>query len=53
MLGRGYALARRVEDDRIVRREADVGLDDELDLQLAEGRIGARVTRLGASLDEG
>ena len=53
VLGRGYALARRVEDDRIVRREADVGLDDELDLQLAEGRIGARVTRLGASPDEG
>ena len=53
VLGRGYALARRVEDARIVRREADVGLDDELDLQLAEGRIGARVTRLGASLDEG
>jgi len=52
VLGRGYALARRVEDDRIVRREADVGLDDELDLQLAEGRIGARVTRLGASPDE-
>ena len=52
VLGRGYALARRVEDDRIVRREADLGLDDELDLQLAEGRIGARVTRLGASPDE-
>ncbi len=52
VLGRGYALARRVEDGRIVRREADVALDDELDLQLAEGRIAARVTRLGATSDE-
>jgi len=46
VLGRGYGLIRRVEDGRIVRRAADVMLDDELELRLAEGAIGARVTRL-------
>lgn len=46
VLGRGYGLVRRVEDGRIVRRGSDVALDDELDLQLAEGTIGARVSRL-------
>jgi exodeoxyribonuclease VII large subunit len=47
VLGRGYGLIRRLADGRIVRRSADVALDDELELQLAEGSIGARVTRLG------
>ena len=49
VLGRGYGLIRRAEDARIVRRPTDVAIDDELELQLAEGSIGARVTRLGAS----
>ncbi|MBJ20362.1 MAG: exodeoxyribonuclease VII large subunit [bacterium] len=49
VLGRGYGLVRRVEDGRIVRRAADVALDDELEVRLAEGAIGARVTRLGAA----
>jgi len=47
VLGRGYGLIRRIADGRIVRRAADVALDDELDLRLAEGTIGARVSRLG------
>jgi len=47
VLGRGYGLIRRLADGRIVRRAADVALDDELELHLAEGSIGARVTRLG------
>lgn len=47
VLGRGYALARREADGRIVRRAADVAVGDALDLTLAEGRIGASVTRLG------
>lgn len=46
VLGRGYALARRVEDGRIIRRADDVAIGDALDVQLAEGAIGATVTRL-------
>ncbi len=46
VLGRGYALARRAEDERIVRRAADVAVGDELEVQLGEGAIGAVVTRL-------
>ncbi len=46
VLGRGYALARRVSDGRIVREVADVALGDQLDLQLARGRIGVEVNRL-------
>ena len=53
VLGRGYALARRVEDDRIVRSAGDVAVGDELDLQLAEGTIGASVTRLDPGSGEG
>ena len=46
VLGRGYALARRSQDERIVRRAADVAVGDELEVQLGEGAIGAVVTRL-------
>ena len=46
VLGRGYALARRRDDGRVVRRVADVAVGDALDVQLAEGAIGAEVTRL-------
>lgn len=47
VLGRGYGLVRRAADGRIVRRPADVARGDALDVRLAEGSIGARVTRLG------
>jgi len=47
VLGRGYGLVRRARDGRIVRSPADLALDDELDVRLAKGSIGARVTRLG------
>jgi len=46
VLGRGYALARRSEDGRVVRRATDVAVGDALDVQLAEGSIGVAVTRL-------
>lgn len=46
VLGRGYALARRSADGRVVRRAADVAIGDALDLRLAEGAIGVEVTRL-------
>jgi exodeoxyribonuclease VII large subunit len=46
VLGRGYALARRESDGRIVRAAADVALGDRIELRLARGQIGAEVTRL-------
>jgi exodeoxyribonuclease VII large subunit len=46
VLGRGYALARREADGRIVRSTADVSVGDRLRLQLASGRLGAEVTDL-------
>lgn len=49
VLGRGYALARRVEDGRIVRQAQDVSIGDALDIQLAEGSIEATVTGLAAA----
>lgn len=51
VLGRGYALARRHEDGRVVRRARDVAIGDVLDLQLAEGAIEAEVTRLASEDD--
>ena len=46
VLGRGYALARRESDGRIVRAAGDVALGDRLLLRLARGQIGAEVTHL-------
>ena len=46
VLGRGYALARRESDGRIVRAASDVALGDRIELRLASGQIGAEVTRL-------
>ena len=51
VLGRGYALARRESDGRIVRAVGDVSLGDRLELRLASGQIGAQVTRLDPEPD--
>lgn len=48
VLGRGYAIARRESDGRIVRAAGDVSLGDRLELRLASGQIGVEVTRLGS-----
>lgn len=48
VLGRGYAIARRESDGRIVRAAGDVSLGDRLELRLAGGQIGVEVTRLGS-----
>ncbi len=53
VLGRGYALARRESDGRIVRAPADVRLGDRLELRLASDQIGVEVTRLDAGGDAG
>lgn len=47
VLGRGYAIARRESDGRIVRAAGDVSLGDRLELRLASGQIGVEVTHLG------
>lgn len=49
VLGRGYALVRRRDDRRIVRRPADVAVGDALDVRLAEGRLAVRVEPPGDS----
>lgn len=46
VLGRGYALARRESDGRIVHAASDVSLGERLELRLASGQIGVEVTRL-------
>ncbi len=45
VLGRGYALVQREADEAIVRRPGDVAPGDALRIRLAEGEIGAEVTR--------
>jgi len=44
VLGRGYAIARRADDGRIVRRASEVAPGDEIALRLARGTLSARVT---------
>ena len=51
VLGRGYALARRVRDDRIVRAPADAPRGEALMIRLAEGQI--RVTVEDQDPEEG
>ncbi len=51
VLGRGYALARREADGRIVRSTGDVTIGDRLRLQLASGRLGVDVTDLEPASD--
>ena len=43
VLGRGYAIARREPDGRIVRRADEVGAGDALSVRLADGEIHVRV----------
>lgn len=43
VLGRGYAIARRAADGRIVRRAAELAPGDRLRLRFGEGELGATV----------
>jgi exodeoxyribonuclease VII large subunit len=45
VLGRGYALVRREPSGEIVRRYDQVSPGEPITVQLAEGRLGARVER--------
>ena len=44
VLARGYAIARRADDGRIVRRASDVARGDALAVRVAEGSLEVRVT---------
>jgi exodeoxyribonuclease VII large subunit len=44
VLARGYAIARRADDGRIVRRASDVVRGDALAVRVAEGSLEVRVT---------
>lgn len=44
VLARGYAIARRGDDGRVVRRAHDVAPGDAIVVRVAAGRVGARVT---------
>jgi len=46
VLGRGYAIARRADDGRIVRAAGEVAPGDALEVRLADGALDATVTRV-------
>jgi len=51
VLGRGYAIARRERDGRIVRSVHEVALGERLELRLAVGRLGVEVARIDPPTD--
>jgi exodeoxyribonuclease VII large subunit len=46
ILGRGYSILQTVPDGHILRRSNDVRIGQELEAQLASGRLGCVVTRV-------
>ena len=44
VLGRGYSVVRKAEDGRILRSPEGVFENDDLEILLAKGRLGAKVT---------
>jgi exodeoxyribonuclease VII large subunit len=46
VLGRGYSIARRLPDGRIIRRATDTAIGEEIEILVAEGKLGAKITRL-------
>ncbi|HSQ92393.1 MAG TPA: exodeoxyribonuclease VII large subunit [Nitrospiraceae bacterium] len=46
ILGRGYSILQTVPDGQILRRANDVEVGQELEAQLASGRLGCMVTRV-------
>ncbi|MHB8829521.1 MAG: exodeoxyribonuclease VII large subunit [Syntrophales bacterium] len=43
VLKRGYSIARRLPDGRIIRRAADAAIGQEIEILVAEGKLGAKV----------
>jgi exodeoxyribonuclease VII large subunit len=46
ILGRGYSILQTVPAGQILRRATDVEVGQELEAQLANGRLGCTVTRV-------
>jgi exodeoxyribonuclease VII large subunit len=44
VLKRGYSIAR-LSDGRIIRRPTDTHVGEEIDIMVAEGKLGAQITR--------
>ena len=44
VLGRGYSIARRLLDGRILRRESDAVVGEKIEIILSEGKLGAKIT---------
>ncbi len=43
VLKRGYSIVRRLPDGRIIRRAADAAIGQEIEILVAEGKLGAKV----------
>jgi exodeoxyribonuclease VII large subunit len=50
LLARGYALVRRAHDGAVVRSAGQVGIGDEVTVQVQDGRFSARVVEEGKLL---
>ncbi len=46
VLGRGYSIARRLSDGRIIRRDCDAAIGEKIEILLSEGKLGAKITEL-------
>jgi exodeoxyribonuclease VII large subunit len=46
VLGRGYSIARRLLDGRIIRRDCDAAIGEKIEILLSEGKLGAKITEL-------
>ncbi len=46
VLQRGYAIVTRQADGAVVSRKSQVGLDDDLSIQVQDGEFGSRVSRI-------
>jgi len=44
VLKRGYSIARRLPDGLIIRRATDVPIGQEIEILIAEGKLGAKIT---------
>jgi exodeoxyribonuclease VII large subunit len=46
VLGRGYSIARHLTDGRIIRRATDTAIGEEIEILIAAGKLGAKITSL-------
>lgn len=46
VLNRGYAIVRRLPDDRIIRKASEVAQETQVQIKVAEGRFDAKVVKI-------